>query len=417
MARLRPSALALLALASALGAGRLVAQAAPAPTTGPAAAPFAPSPSLTAALAELAPRASAKGFAAELQARAASLPAAEGALLLERLGPGLADPLERRRLLLRAGDLEYLLGAFAAAAGDYEAALAPTKSGGGLPSAEDIAILLRTGRSWLAAGEGEKAGRIAALLLASSTDPLVQQRAGLLAAWAAWLGGNPSTARALALPLAAATGAPAELQREGRFLLWILGTKEEREALGKTLRDSAPGSPEAYLVSQTGPAISLRALPHWYFGGLLPLPPAPTETLPPAGLSVPPSAPPAAAPLSGAAPPGPAPVPPAAPAASPTPAAPPPQKAGASGREGSASPAAAAESEAPLRWQVGVFSKSANAQALVAELVKKGFAARIEVRKTAGQDLFAVLVDAGKGGADLGARLRDAGYEVWPLFK
>jgi cell division septation protein DedD len=77
----------------------------------------------------------------------------------------------------------------------------------------------------------------------------------------------------------------------------------------------------------------------------------------------------------------------------------------------SASPSA--PDDGRLRFQLGIFAKKDNADALVAELGKKGFVARVEKRAVSGQALLAVVVE---GGQDLGSRLKNAGYEAWPLF-
>jgi hypothetical protein len=50
----------------------------------------------------------------------------------------------------------------------------------------------------------------------------------------------------------------------------------------------------------------------------------------------------------------------------------------------------------------------------VAELGKKGIAARVEKRLVGGRELFAVIVEGEPGATVL--KLKDAGYEAWPLF-
>lgn len=96
-----------------------------------------------------------------------------------------------------------------------------------------------------------------------------------------------------------------------------------------------------------------------------------------------------------------------------------PQQTGSGATSGTASDAAAASpsagSEAPSRYQAGIFSTAANAESLVAELKKKGFSASIETKLVGVQRLYSVILSEKDNKPPLAERLRDSGYEIWLL--
>jgi hypothetical protein len=71
------------------------------------------------------------------------------------------------------------------------------------------------------------------------------------------------------------------------------------------------------------------------------------------------------------------------------------------------------------RLQVGYFSVEANARGLAAELVSKGFRAAIEARVSSpgakNATRWIVYVDGGKDPDGARLRLKDAGYESYPM--
>ncbi|MEI6387471.1 MAG: SPOR domain-containing protein [Spirochaetota bacterium] len=370
----------------------------PAPTTGlagsaqvsavpPLAAPGPGSDSkaLAASRVKLAALVGTAAFEGALTEAAAGLDPREGAVLLESFAPTAASPAASSRYLVAAAGLRLLLRAFPEAASDYEGAAAFSEAGSTVTS-EVVGTVagelrLRAARMWLAAGESDKAGRLAARVLAAPADDPQSERARLVAAWAALFSGNPSSATALAAGLLETRGMPSGrrvLAREARFLLWIAGEGKDRSEQADALAKDFADSPEAH-IAFSSPPVSLAALPHWYFGlGYL------------AEAKVPSAADSALGTPN---------------VASPTQADPP-------------KPGASASAASPgERFQIGIFSKEENAKALIAELGKKGFMARTEKRRVGEKDLLSVVVNSKDNGRNLGDRLKNAGYEAWPLFE
>ncbi len=310
-------------------------------TPAPAARPSG-SKALADTKARLEVLVASKDFAARLDAAAQQLGAEDAAQLLDFFAPRLPGA-DRALALAAAGDLWCLLGDFAAAAGDYEAS-----AESGKPEAK-TAVLLRASRFWLASGENDRAGRIATLLLSSVRDPVMLDQARVVASWSALFGGSPATARVLASSLLEkAPGTPsspesAAMQRELRFLLWAASPAAERAVAARSLVDAFPGSPEA-LIATSSPAVTLSALPHWYLGAF-------AET--PRG-------------------------------SRPEDAAPTPKTTATSA---AASPTDKAQVPSKIRYQLGIFSRPDNAEALVAELGRKGFVAHAEKRGVSGREI------------------------------
>jgi hypothetical protein len=340
-------------------------------------------PSLAAARAELkSSKDRGPAFAARLSALSEALQPDDSLELLAEFAPLAADGAASKELLRRAGELALLLGRYEEAADSLEAAafrLAP---------ARDDALLLRSARERLAAGETDRALERASLVLRSSSEPALVRGARLVSAWAALVAGRLSDAKSLASAVLsgdeAAIAAPpggAE-RREALFVEWA-ALPGERPSILALLAKEYPESPEYALAvgAASSQDIAFLPLPHWYLSGLL----GEVSGSRPAGLI-----------------------------------------ASSSGKGGEA-----AETETPngatakaatedssggkaLRYQLGIFSKSGNAALLLAELSKKGFQATIEERLVKGQKLEAVVVQAGSG--DTLLRLKDAGYEAYPLF-
>lgn len=374
------------------------------------------SPALAAAKTALLPSLAAKDFESQLAKTAAGLAPADAAGLDEFFAGRVASPALASRLYSMAASLRTLLGDFASAAEDSEATAGSGSSSLSPDSKDSVSTdegslgrdsgetLLHAARLWLAAGETDRASRIAAIVITTSKDRLMIDEARLVAAWSSLLSGSPASALALAGTLAApATGASSlaakdanrrdALRREAVFLLWAGGDAKAREAEAKRLATDWPGSPEAQIALGSSD-VTLMALPHWYLGGLLLLPampPVETAQKPTEGLSARKPVDETAA--QGAEGKG-------------------AQAVDASGTKGGA---AAAETAQALRYQVGIFSSRDNAQALVDELRKKGFVAKIEARKVGSQSLLAVVLSQKDNKDRLDERLKDAGYEAWLL--
>jgi hypothetical protein len=328
---------------------------------------------LKSASVQLAKAANPSEYAAALDAFSTALSPTDALALLDQ-GLESTAPEFREPLLIKAGDLALLLGLFGSAATRYEAAsvLDPASSG-------KEKLLLRAARSFLAAGDPEKASRISSDLVVESVDPEIAGAARLVGAWSLILQGRPAEAQTIAESLLGSSGGSAAavsgLRREARFILWLCAADDkmgaERKARADALAAEFPGSPEALIVSGTA---FPPPLPHWYLGG-----------------------------LTGAQPMGAVPATPA-----------PATKADPSVK--AAAPALTARAK---RLQVGYFSLEENAQALKDELSAKHFAATVETRSRATgsgkaeEKRWIVVVEGGKDIAKTILSLKDAGYESY----
>jgi hypothetical protein len=380
------------------------------------------SAALKEARERLAKAASPAEYRSLLDSLSSSLPPADAVALL----PGAAASLpqdQRSPFLVRSGDLSLLLGLFSDAQARYEEASALASGG------KDPGLLLRAARCALAAGDPEKAQAIAADLIIGASDQDAVASARLVGAWALLAQGRAADARAVASSIgdASAAGPQADKRREAKFILWLAASGAEKDALAKSLAAEFPGSPESLIAAG---AASAPALPHWYLGGLgagLKRGDASSQAKPAAPATAPAAAPAASAPAAPAASP---------PAAATTSAAPTtaPAKAPAATTATTAAPAAptstnaatnatnATNAAAPAkRLQVGYFSVEDNAKALMAELVAKGYSAKVEARMRPGKageaDIkrWIVAVDGGKDLAKTMKALKDSGYESYVI--
>lgn len=356
---------------------------------------------LKEARSRLAAAASPAEYAAMLDSFSTSLPPSDAIALLDQGVAGAAEEY-RRALLVKAADLDLLLGLFGEAAERYQAAAGSPTAGAAPTAAKEAILLLRAARCSIAAGDAEKAQALAADIITGAEEPDLLAAARLVDAWALLMQERSDDASALASAIAgAAKGSPAypglERRREARFLLWLCAGAEGKASAAAKLASEFPGSPEALIAAGSA---SAPPLPHWYLGGL-----GAARTIPaPRGASPAPALP--AVPSS------------AGPASSSSQASP----QNASGLPPpSASAAAALPSTKGKRLQVGYFSREDNAQALKAELAGKGFAALVEARiRAAGQGKaeekrWIVVVDGGKDLPATLQSLKDAGYESYVI--
>lgn len=373
--------LAAFALCLALPLGGEEKTKVPAKAPAAAASRAADVPSLAAARAELkSGKDRGLAFVARLSTLSEALQAEDSLELLTEFAPLAADGEASKELLLKAGELALLLGRYDEAADSFESAafrLAP---------ARDDALLLRSARERLAAGETERALERASLVLRSSSEPSLVREARLVLAWAALVAGRLPEAKRLASAVLsgddAAIAAPAggTERREALFIEWA-ALPDERASTLALLAKEYPASPEYALASgkASGQGMDFLPLPHWYLSGILGAVSGPR----PAGLV-------SAASSSGTG------------------------DEATKAATATAPPAEDSSGGKALRYQLGIFAKSGNATLLVAELSRKGFQAEIEERLVKGQKLEAVIVQAGSG--DTLLKLKDAGYEAYPLF-
>lgn len=355
----------------------IAAEAAPAASAAKQSAPPAAAPTIGEARAAAA-AAQVPALASKLDELATSLPPFDALSLLEEFVPKLALSSERLDLSIRAGDLALLLGRYPEAAEHYEEASLAAAGG------RDCGLLLRAARARLASGDVERATDLVSLvLLASAGDSELSARARLVGAWALAVQGRADEARDMSEAIAgsASAGSPAqaELRREARFLCWAVAEaapkSPSRSAAAKILADEFPGSVEALVASG---AMAAPPMPHWYLGSLS---------------------------LAGA------------------------QDGGGEPPSTASIPSEAGRSTVPaptgiqaMRFQVGYYSKEENAKTMKDRLRALGFAASIEtrprVREKQGDDgrRWAVVIDGGKDPEGTQARLKDAGYESYPIF-
>ncbi|HTX71404.1 MAG TPA: SPOR domain-containing protein [Rectinemataceae bacterium] len=315
------------------------------------------------------------------------LPPQDALTLMKETVDRVPQPSERAAMLDRAAELSLLLGRFpdAAALFKREAALA---SDGGAP------LLLRAARCELAAGETDTARDMASAVLIASRDPTTAAQARLVGAWALFLAGRVSEAAALAADLITALS-DASLRREAEFLAWTAESGPAKTAAARRLTQEFPESPEAHIASGD---LSPPPFPYWYFGSI-----RPTDLKPVAPI---PSAPPAATPAPAAAPAAPPAAPPAATASSVS-----------TGSSAGANAGTEATAGAVSRLQVGYFSVESNARSLAAELSAKGFKSGVEVRSpgAGASTRWVVYVESGKDPDATRLKLKDAGYESYPM--
>lgn len=82
----------------------------------------------------------------------------------------------------------------------------------------------------------------------------------------------------------------------------------------------------------------------------------------------------------------------------------------------SSAPGAAEASAGPTHYQVGAFRDRSNAQALADRLSGLGFSASLRSRNDDRGAVFTVVVPAGSDPGATLLRIKDAGFEAWPLF-
>jgi hypothetical protein len=327
-------------------------------------------------------------YAAMLDSFSSALAPPDALALLDQ-GLARTEGAPRAKLLVKAGDLDLLVGLFGDAAARYEAAAAP-KTG-----ADDKALLLRAARCYIASGDSEKAASLSADLLAAGAGPELAASARLVGAWALAMQGRRSDSALLAStvassPTSGAGAIPASSRREAEFLQWLCADQGAKAAAAGILAAEFPGSPEALIASGSA---SAPPLPHWYLGGLGSM----QEIKRPEKAPQSPSSLPAPAAVA------------ATPAVAPSP-------------EAAAPNAGTPSTSRGKRLQVGYFSRQDNAQALKDELASKGFAAAVEprtrqTRSAAGSassaERWIVVVDGGKDLARTAQSLKDAGYESY----
>ena len=272
--------------------------------------------------------------------------------LLERYAPRLSDAEGRREAFSALARLRELFGSFSLAAEAWLSAAAAD------PGRRDDRAALEAARCLIAVGESERAAaEVAPILTAAAPDPAVFARARLIRAYAAAFLRDDS-----ALPALKAFAADAVYASDHPNLLFLLARLfGDRPARERLLADF-PGSPEALAIA--GSTVALAAAPHWLLAADRAL------------VSV--------------------------------------KRQSASLPEIEEKPLSV--SAGPVALQVGLFKAENNARALVSRLSAKGFAATIEPRTVGAASYYAVTVEPGPSAEETTMRLKDAGFESFPLF-
>ncbi|MDR1287092.1 MAG: SPOR domain-containing protein [Treponema sp.] len=268
--------------------------------------------------------------------------------------PG-APGAERHGALTRLARLYELLGNFEAAAGTWLTAAAA------VPERRDDASLVRSGRCFAVMGEWEKAEAAVAPVLLSSRDGGANLEARyLVARIAAFRSGDTSALRSLLEDPGFSGMKPAIY-----YTLWRLTGSETWKT---PLLSEYSRSPEGRIAAGGENAVDAKPSALW----LLPAGP-----LLPAG-----EGPPAA----GAAPP-----------------------------EGESASARIAPPPAGRALQAGLFGKEANAAAMTERLKEAGFSPAVVRRTVNGNEYWAVHVPAGNDANETLRRLKDAGFDAFPV--
>jgi cell division septation protein DedD len=309
--------------------------------------------------------------------------------------PGLS-PGERRGALVRLAWLFRLSGNIEAAAGAWTAGAYAD------PASRDDQALLEGALCYITLGEFEKADANIRPALISSQDPAILKRARYIGAQIELFRIGQSQA------LYSLLESPDFLDYRPPiyYTFWrIYGDRLYRDRL----LEEFPTSPEAAVLRNEGAAggsvggpAGVSAVPHalWFFfpGRDQVTLSAPVET-----------APRVSAAQSAPVVPGPAPTAP--------PLQPGPVQAGpAAVVPGSVTPAPQAASGGPRAIQIGLFSRENNARNMADRLRAAGFIPEVAARVVNGASYWSVTVPPGDDSSVTTLRLKDAGFESFPVF-
>jgi|GEM_PF-1775841 len=316
---------------------------------------FAQSAAAKSALSVLAPKAGDAGFAASVLSATATLGSIDDELwLLETLAPKAAAADQRKILVSQRASMLELSGRYADAAAVWESAVAM------IPGKPDSGALLSAAACRLAAGDADGAAGFVTALSFSSADAETVALADVLAGWIALSRGDREHAVASARKWG--DTASGRVAMAALYLGCAATDGAERDVFGRALSKRFP-------ILSDYPVVSSLSL-------LL----ASTKAV--AAMTEKPPAPPAA------------------------------MTDGASAERGST--AESGEPAGPARYyQIGAFRDQANAQTLVQKLEKLGLTAAYRLRSK--KDLYVVFVESGVDSEAMILRLKDAGYEAWPL--
>ncbi len=312
------------------------------------------------ALSALVPKAGDAGFAASVLGAAATLGGIDDELwLLETLAPKAAVVDQRKILVSQRAAMLELSGRYADAATVWESAVAM------VPGKPDSAALLSAAACRLASGDSDGAAGLVTALSFSSADAETAALADIIAGWIALSRGDRERAVA-----SARRGAEAANGRVAMAALYLgcAATDDgaERSMFSAALSKRFPALPDDPVVSSLSLLMaSLKTI-------------ATTSEMQAAPTAVAPTGPTTA------------------------------------GATAAGATAVGGEAADPARYyQIGAFKDQANAQVLAQKLEKLGLTAAYRLRSR--KDLYVVFVESGADAEATILKLKDAGYEAWPL--
>ncbi len=261
------------------------------------------------------------------------------------------------------------------------AALAWSEAAFAEPARRDDMALIESARCFTAVGETERALADLRIVLLTGRDPLALKKARLWAGYIAAFSGASDAASLLAT-----FAADPDYENERPVILYvrnrILGTVED----AALLLAEYPKVPEARILdSASRRRVELALTPQWIFAGARPVPGPATQV--PDHVGAEPAATRTQAPSD----------------TPPAPAKPP-------------SPVSTLAESSAKALQVGLFKSEANAQNLVSRLEARGFTSKVSKRAVGETLYWVVTVDPGASVGDLTMKLKDAGFESFPLF-
>jgi len=286
--------------------------------------------------------------------------------LLQKNTPGLVAGAAKKRAWIALATLYELAG------NPEAAALAWSEAAFAEPARRDDMALMESSRCFTAIGETERAVADVRTVLLTGRDPLALRKARLWAGYIAAFSGAPD-----AVSLLATFAADPDSENESPSILFVtnrvLGVPDD----ATRLLAEYPRTLEArILAAASRKRVDLALTPQWIFTGPRPIPP-PETTL--ASKAPPPLNTP------------------------PTPTKPP-------------VPASVSAESSAKALQVGLFKSELNAQNLVSRLEAKKFPCSISIRTVGEAMYWAVTVDPGVSVKDTTMKLKDAGFESFPLF-
>lgn len=323
---------------------------------------------------------------------------------------------EKRSILYYTATLQETLGQFVAAAATYaQAAAINADNAQGMPAASNAELYLYAARSSLEACDFQSADSyLDASPVNSSTDKTLIARKRLLSAWSALCkAGDYREVKGVVANLEefAGDGQLADIRCEVLFTLWYVTEDEQWRSL---LKKDYPHRPETAIAEGSG---SVMAMPFWYFmpraslaaDGTASGSAAVSAAVPAASVQDPQGTAPKAEAASGSPSAGTAVGGRSAGGAAVTgPAADGPAAA-------EAAAAGAGKKPARVREQIGFFRKLENAEKLVERAAKSGFTAYYYTElRSSGTEYYIVVVDEDEGGS-MGNKLRNAGFDCYPI--